>query len=110
MFLSFTVSGGLSWPPSLALLQTWQYKGGRARLTHFKTRKCSSLTQTTDFMSSKYVGHFTGQCDRMDCRGVAQPGRAPSSGGGSRWFESSRPDHSQMARTRFLLGPLELFT
>jgi hypothetical protein len=27
-------------------------------------------------------------------RDVAQPGRAPRSGRGSRWFKSSRPDHS----------------
>ena len=26
-------------------------------------------------------------------RGVAQPGRAPGSGPGGRWFESTRPDH-----------------
>ena len=26
-------------------------------------------------------------------RGVAQPGSAPASGAGSRWFKSSRPDH-----------------
>lgn len=28
------------------------------------------------------------------CRGVAQPGRAPRSGRGGRWFKSTRPDHS----------------
>ena len=27
-------------------------------------------------------------------RGVAQPGSAPASGAGGRWFKSSRPDHS----------------
>jgi hypothetical protein len=27
-------------------------------------------------------------------RGVAQPGRAPGSGPGGRWFKSTRPDHS----------------
>ena len=37
-------------------------------------------------------------------RGVAQPGRAPSSGGGSRWFESSRPDHSHLAVSFYLLA------
>ena len=29
----------------------------------------------------------------VDVRGVAQPGRAPGSGPGGRWFESTRPDH-----------------
>ena len=28
------------------------------------------------------------------CRDVAQPGRAPRSGRGGRWFKSSRPDHN----------------
>ena len=31
-------------------------------------------------------------------RGVAQPGSAPASGAGSRWFESIHPDHASDAR------------
>jgi hypothetical protein len=30
---------------------------------------------------------------RGSSRDVAQPGRAPRSGRGGRWFKSSRPDH-----------------
>ena len=45
-------------------------------------------------------------------RGVAQPGRAPGSGPGGRWFKSTRPDHSkpsslcQLRSHLSFLGPI----
>ena len=35
-------------------------------------------------------------------RGVAQPGRAPGSGPGGRWFESTRPDQLIVAKSSYL--------
>ena len=43
-----------------------------------------SIFQTSKSSYSKIIS--TG-------RGVAQPGSAPASGAGGRWFKSSRPDH-----------------
>ncbi len=40
----------------------------------------------------------SGFCVGAACREVAQPGRAPSSGGGGRRFESSLPDHYAFLR------------
>ncbi len=43
---------------------------------------------------------------KAPCRDVAQPGRAPGSGPGGRWFKSSRPDHSiAPLRPRAASGP-----
>ena len=80
--------------PRLALLEAWQYKDRHATPALVSTKEvCPSLNQTPGFISPGCVGDFTEQFTWMASRGVAQPGRAPSSGGGSRWFESSRPDH-----------------
>ena len=47
--------------------------------------------------------HLRRRCDRRSSsarRGVAQPGRALALGARSRWFESSRPDHSALCADR----------
>jgi hypothetical protein len=44
------------------------------------------------------------------CRGVAQPGSAPASGAGSRWFKSSRPDQQTQGLRSHDPSPFLLLT
>jgi hypothetical protein len=43
--------------------------------------------------SASHVFDFRVRIASLQCRGVAQPGRAPGSGPGGRRFKSSLPDH-----------------
>ena len=61
-----------------------------------------SLPETSIGRHNGFLSMTVGIIKRTSSsRSVAQPGRAPSSGGGGRWFESTHSDHNFLADHTF---------
>src|SRR5262245_29859926 len=89
---------------------TFGYNTARdAEVAEWQTRRSQKPLRATSCGFDSRLRHHSPN-GQASSRGVAQPGRAPRSGRGGRWFKSTRPDHARRPGRRFGSFPANFFS